>query len=71
MSKYPVVASLENTSQISALVQAPRQIFEIFSLEATTGYLDKKLNQRALYNHALPIIIVVGIICAHLPLPQG
>ena len=43
MSKYPVVASLENISQISASVQAPLQIFEIFSSEATTGYLDKKL----------------------------
>ena len=29
MSKYPVVASLENISQISALLQAPYQIFEI------------------------------------------
>ena len=42
MSKYPVVASLENMSQISASVQAPHQIFEIFSSEATTGYLGKK-----------------------------
>ena len=40
MSKYPVIAFLENISQISASVQAPRQIFEIFSSEATTGYLD-------------------------------
>ena len=42
MSKDPVV-SMENISQISASVQAPHQIFEIFSSEATTGYLDKKL----------------------------
>ena len=43
MSKYPVVASLENISEISASVQTPRQKFEIFSSEATTGYLDQKL----------------------------
>ena len=30
MCKYPEVASLENISQISASVLAPRQIFEIF-----------------------------------------
>ena len=41
MSKYPVMASLENISQISVLVQPPRQTLEIFSLEATTGYFDK------------------------------
>ena len=43
MCKYPVVASLENISQISASMQAPRQIFKIFSSEDTTGYLDKNL----------------------------
>ena len=53
MSKYPVVASLENMSQISALVQAPRQIFEIFSSEATTEYLDKKLQIFGIYSQVI------------------
>ena len=29
------------------------------------------INQRALYNHELSIIIGIGIICAYLPLAQG